>query len=128
MYDVVHLTLYLGRKALHRHCIPRRVSLGLPANVRHTVLRPDGSRRCKGYHDSIVPFEDLPQPLHHCYRTGARSPRYRSQYLLGPTAPGTLQDEQTENPQRCVLLWWRTYLDYRTEAGHQNGKHLLGRL
>lgn len=30
MYDVVHLPLYLGWKALHRHCIPRRVPLGLP--------------------------------------------------------------------------------------------------
>ncbi len=38
MYDVVHLPLYMGWKALHRHCIPRRVSLGLSANVRHTVL------------------------------------------------------------------------------------------
>lgn len=73
MYDVVHLPLYLGRKTLHRHCIPRRVPLGLPANVRHTVLRPDGSRRCKGYHDSIIPLENIPQPLHHCYGTGARS-------------------------------------------------------
>lgn len=31
MYDVVHLPLYMGWKALHRHCIPRRVSLGLSA-------------------------------------------------------------------------------------------------
>ena len=129
MYDVVHLPLYMGWKALHRHCIPRRVSLGLSANVRHTVLFDRMAR--EGVKATMIPsFPSKTFPNHYTPLLRGWCPDHHGivANLLGPTASGALQDEQSENPQRCVLLWRRTYLDYRTETGHQDGKHLLGRL